>query len=51
MIPDFTTYTFPAWATTDAAKCWLMGFIVGAMICIFKKALRWFKRAGTESNE
>jgi len=49
MIPDFTTFTFPAWASSDAAMCWLMGFITGAIIRIFRAALRWFKKTGTES--
>lgn len=49
MFPDFTNYTFPDWATSDAVRCWLFGFIVGAMVRIFRAAQRWFKRAGTES--
>jgi len=46
MFPDFTSYTFPDWATTDAAKVWLMGFMGGALTYIIHAALQWFRRAG-----
>jgi len=50
MIPDFTSFEFPAWAVSDEAKVWLCGFIVAAMVRIFRAALRWFKRAGTDTH-
>jgi len=51
MFPDWTTYSFPAWASGDEAKVWLFGFIFGGIILLFRAALRWFKLAGTESHE
>lgn len=51
MIPDFTTYVWPSWAYSDAAKLWLAGFVTAAMIRIFRASLRWFKRAGTEKHD
>jgi len=48
---DFTTYTFPDWATSDAAQVFLMGFITGAMLQIFRAALGWFKAASDTPHE
>jgi hypothetical protein len=47
--PDWSTYTFPAWATTDEAKAFLLGIIFGALVRIFRSALKWFKASGHET--
>jgi len=44
----FLIETFPAWATSDESKAWLLGFTAAAMVRIFRASLKWFKRAGTE---
>jgi len=49
--PDWATYSFPAWAVSDAAKAWLFGMIFGAFVRLFRVSLKWFKRAGTERFE
>jgi len=51
MFPDFSTYEWAEWVTSDAMKAFLMGFAVGGLVIIFRAALRWFKRAGTERHE
>jgi len=51
MFPDFSTYTFPLWVTSDAMKAFLMGFITGALVRIFRAALRWFKAVGSPGHE
>lgn len=51
MFPDFSTYEWAEWVTSDAMKCFLMGFCVGGLIRIFRVALRWFKRVGRESHD
>lgn len=51
MFPDFSTFDWPSWVRSDAAKMWLAGFIVGALVRLFRAALRWFKRAGVESHD
>jgi hypothetical protein len=47
--PDWSTYTFPAWAVSDAAKAWLFGIIFGGLVGVFRASLRWFRRVGQES--
>jgi hypothetical protein len=51
MIPDFTGYEFPEWATSDDAKAWFVGFVVGALVRLVKSGLRWFKRVSNERYE
>jgi len=51
MFPDFSTYEWPAWASSEVLKMWLAGVIVAAMVQLFRAALRWFRAVGTESNE
>lgn len=45
---NWDTLSFPAWATTDEAKCFFLGFAVGATVRIFRAALRWVKRIGND---
>jgi hypothetical protein len=35
----------PAWATSEEAQVWLLGFGAGAMVTLFRACLRWMKRA------
>lgn len=50
-MPDFTSITFPAWVYSDAMRAFLLGLIVGASIRILRAGLRWFKKAGTDTND
>lgn len=50
MFMDFTTFTMPAGITSDEAVAFCSGLFVGAFVRIIRAALRWFKRAGTESH-
>lgn len=43
--------SLPAWALTDEAKAWFLGFGAMALVRIFRAALIWFKRAGIERHE
>lgn len=38
----------PAWATTDEAKAYVAGFVVGASVRIFRSAMRWMKRIASD---
>ena len=39
----------PAWASTDEAKCWFLGFAMGATVRIFRSGLKWLKRVGDDT--
>lgn len=43
--------TLPAWALTDEAKAWFLGFGAMALVRVFRACLIWFRRAGTERHD
>jgi len=45
---DPATVSMPAWAVSDEAKAWVLGFIFGALVRITKASLLHFKRAGSD---
>lgn len=47
---DFTTFTMPAGITSEEGIAFMFGLFVGAFVRLFRAALRWFKRAGTETH-
>ena len=40
--------SIPDWAVSDEAKAWMLGLGAAAVVRIFRAALRWFKRMGSE---
>jgi len=44
-----TDIYLPAWATTDEAAAWFVGFCLGCMLRLFRVGLRWFRRVGDDS--
>jgi len=48
---DFTLITVPLYMVTNEGKAFFLGLAVGCMVRVFRAALRWFKRAGTERDD
>jgi len=40
--------TVPAWAVSEEARVFFDGFAAGALLRLFRAALRWFKRVGRD---
>lgn len=49
MFPDWSSYTWAEWVTTDACKVWLMGITTAAIVRIVRAGLKWFRKAGADS--
>jgi len=48
---DFTTWTLPVGVTTDLAIVFFFGMFTGASVRLIRAALRWFKRAGVDTQD
>jgi len=46
---DWSTWTAPAWAVSDDAQAWFAGFLMAALVRIFRAGLKWFKRVGNDA--